>query len=90
MGLNVSEIRLTVTDKLLVATVRGFLTPAERELLKQETAVEPLHQLHDQLFHKTEPQLRERVEAFLGKPVRKIHKVYGVHADEMDIIILLE
>jgi uncharacterized protein YbcI len=90
LGLHAAETRLTVTDKLLIANVRGFLTPAERELLQHGTGVESLYQLRDELFRSLEHVLRERVENFLGKSVKKIHTVYGLQGDEMDIIILFE
>lgn len=90
LGLSAAEVRLTIGDKLLVANVRGFLTPAERELLRHGTGVESLNQWHDELFRSLEHVLRERVEDFLGKQVKKIHNVHGLQGDEMDIIILLQ
>jgi uncharacterized protein YbcI len=70
--------------------VRGFLTPAERELLQHGTGVESLHQLRDELFRSLEHVLLERVEDLLGRRVKKIHHVPGLQGDEMDIIIVLE
>ncbi len=90
LGHNQVDLRTALSDKLLVANVRTFLSPAEKALQEQGNGRESLHELRDKLFRNSEHILRERIGDFLGKPVQRIHYIYGVNPEEMDIIMFLE
>jgi hypothetical protein len=77
-----------VTDHMLMTSVHHLPTPPEAKNLSAGNQFW-FQQYYDDKLKASEEILKERIQLFVNKPVRKVYYLVGLKGEEIDVVILL-
>lgn len=92
MGRGPLETRSFVMGDMVLVRLRGTLTPAEQQLVKDDTAQrgrELIKQVRLELLHRARPMLTAGVQAILRVPVLCFHADISTRTGEKIIVFTL-
>lgn len=92
MGRGPEEARTYIIDDLIIVRLRGVLTPAEKQLVKSESAGHGrslIKQVRMELLEKARPLLEVLVQDITGQQVKSLHTDISTTTGERIIVFSL-
>jgi uncharacterized protein YbcI len=71
-GHSPKSVSVVLKEDILLITLRGALSPAERDLAKTPAGIAQLREFHRQLFANASGPLRQEIERITGAAVREV------------------
>ncbi len=65
------SVTVVLSDDTLVVTLRGALSPAERELVRSASGAAQVQEFHRQLFLQSSDALRQEIKRIIGAEMRE-------------------
>ncbi len=92
MGRGPVETRTFILEDMVLVRLRGTLTPAEQQLVKDDTTQrgrDLIKQVRLELFHRARPMLTAGVTDIVRVPVRCFHTDISTRTGEQIIVLTL-